>query len=143
MPPIHGTVTFDNVEFAYEPDKPVLHGISFVAHPGTVTALVGSSGSGKSTIISLLCAFHTPSTGACWWTTSIWPTSTSTPFARNWAWCCRTPFSSTAAIRENIMFSRPDATEEQIHVRLPHRRASTSSPSAFPTPTTRSLANAE
>jgi len=63
MLPIEGTVRFDNVEFAYDPEKPVLHGISFVAEPGTVTALVGSSGSGKSTIISLLCAFHTPSTG--------------------------------------------------------------------------------
>ena len=54
---------FEDVEFAYEPDKPVLHGISFAAEPGTVTALVGSSGSGKSTIISLLCAFHTPTEG--------------------------------------------------------------------------------
>ena len=63
MPPIQGTVRFEDVEFAYEPDKPVLHGVSFEAEPGTVTALVGSSGSGKSTIISLLCAFHTPTKG--------------------------------------------------------------------------------
>jgi ABC-type multidrug transport system fused ATPase/permease subunit len=64
---IVGAVRFDNVEFAYSPEKPVLHGISFRAEPGTVTALVGSSGSGKSTIISLLCGFHTPSRrGACW-----------------------------------------------------------------------------
>ena len=45
------------------PDKPVLHEISFQALPGTLTALVGSSGSGKSTIISLLAAFHTPQSG--------------------------------------------------------------------------------
>ncbi len=64
MPLIEGNVRFENVEFAYEQDKPVLHGISFEAEPGTVTALVGSSGSGKSTIISLLCAFHTPTSGA-------------------------------------------------------------------------------
>jgi len=44
-------VRFEDVEFAYTPEKPVLHGISFRAEPGTVTALVGSSGSGKSTII--------------------------------------------------------------------------------------------
>src|ERR1700727_1807348 len=56
--PIHGDVAFQNVTFAYETDKPVLHGISFESTPGTVTALVGSSGSGKSTIISLICAFH-------------------------------------------------------------------------------------
>ena len=56
--PIAGDVRFEDVHFAYERDKPVLHGISFRAAPGTVTALVGSSGSGKSTIISLICAFH-------------------------------------------------------------------------------------
>src|SRR5581483_10676884 len=50
MPPIDGRVRFNSVEFAYEPTKPVLHGVSFQADPGTVTALVGSSGSGKSTI---------------------------------------------------------------------------------------------
>jgi len=60
MPPIEGRVEFEDVEFAYQPEKTVLHGVSFTADPGTVTALVGSSGSGKSTIISLLCAFHTP-----------------------------------------------------------------------------------
>jgi subfamily B ATP-binding cassette protein MsbA len=58
MPPIEGNVRFEDVEFAYTPGKPVLHSISFTAEPGTVTALVGSSGSGKSTIISLVCAFH-------------------------------------------------------------------------------------
>ncbi len=61
---IVGEVRFEDVEFAYTPEKPVLHGISFRADPGTVTALVGSSGSGKSTIISLVCAFHTPQQGA-------------------------------------------------------------------------------
>jgi subfamily B ATP-binding cassette protein MsbA len=63
MPAIQGTVRFEDVEFAYDVDKPVLHGVSFQADPGTVTALVGSSGSGKSTMISLLCAFHTPTSG--------------------------------------------------------------------------------
>ena len=71
MPPIQGTVRFEDVEFAYTPEKPVLHGISFEARPGSVTALVGSSGSGKSTIISLVCAFHTPTKGKCWLTISI------------------------------------------------------------------------
>src|SRR5580704_3612588 len=63
MPPIRGDVAFRDVTFSYEPDKPVLHGISFESKPGTVTALVGSSGSGKSTIISLICAFHTATGG--------------------------------------------------------------------------------
>ncbi|HEX8810462.1 MAG TPA: ABC transporter ATP-binding protein, partial [Terracidiphilus sp.] len=61
---IYGDVQFEDVSFAYVPDKPVLHGISFHSKPGTVTALVGSSGSGKSTIISLVCGFHTAQSGA-------------------------------------------------------------------------------
>ena len=60
---IQGYVRFEHVDFAYTPEKPVLHDITFRADPGSVTALVGSSGSGKSTIISLLCAFHTPVKG--------------------------------------------------------------------------------
>src|SRR5208283_4693003 len=50
--PIQGHVVFENVGFAYDPGKPVLFEMSFESQPGTVTALVGSSGSGKSTIIS-------------------------------------------------------------------------------------------
>ena len=50
---IHGDIEFDNVAFAYEEDKEVLHNISFKAASGSVTALVGSSGSGKSTIAGL------------------------------------------------------------------------------------------
>ncbi len=61
--PIRGDVAFDHVEFEYEAGKPVLHGISFDSKPGSVTALVGSSGSGKSTIISLICGFHTATSG--------------------------------------------------------------------------------
>jgi len=63
MPPSRVPCASRNVEFAYDPDKPVLLGLSFLATPERWTALVGSSGSGKSTIISLLCAFHTPSKG--------------------------------------------------------------------------------
>src|SRR5262249_28131179 len=64
IPPIVGSVVFENVTFAYEEGKTVLHGISFESAPGTVTALVGPSGSGKSTIIGLITAFHSPDAGA-------------------------------------------------------------------------------
>ena len=52
-----------HVDFSYEPGKPVLDDVSFDAQPGTVTALVGSSGSGKSTIIGLAAAFYKPTSG--------------------------------------------------------------------------------
>src|SRR5438309_71141 len=58
---IRGNVRFENVTFEYEPNKPVLRGVTFNAMPGTVTALVGSSGSGKSTLIALVAAFAKPS----------------------------------------------------------------------------------
>jgi ABC-type multidrug transport system fused ATPase/permease subunit len=60
---VKGHVQFVDVSFEYETGKPVLHGISFEAEPGTVTALVGSSGSGKSTITGLVGAFYKPTHG--------------------------------------------------------------------------------
>ena len=109
-----GEVSFEDVEFAYDPEKPVLHGMSFEPQPGTVTALVGSSGSGKSTIIGLLCAFHKPTLAGFWWMASISPRCAWTTTARSLAWCCRNRSSSTARIRENVQFSRPRATEAEV-----------------------------
>ena len=64
MPAIKGRVEFDQVSFAYEKGKEVLHNVALKADPGSVTALVGPSGSGKSTMIGLICAFHNPEAGA-------------------------------------------------------------------------------
>jgi subfamily B ATP-binding cassette protein MsbA len=114
MPPIQGTVRFEDVEFAYDPDKPVLHGISFLAKPGTVTALVGSSGSGKSTIISLLCAFHTPSSGRVLVDDGDLAHVDLNTFRSQLGVVLQDSFLFDGTIRENIMFSRPDATEEQF-----------------------------
>ena len=60
---IKGDIIFDNVSFSYEENKEVLHNISFEAPSGSVTALVGSSGSGKSTIAGLAATFLNPSDG--------------------------------------------------------------------------------
>jgi subfamily B ATP-binding cassette protein MsbA len=114
MPPIQGTVQFEDVEFAYETDKPVLHGISFLAEPGTVTALVGSSGSGKSTIISLLCAFHTPTKGRVLVDGVDLAKVDLHTFRSQLGVVLQDSFLFDGTIRENIMFSRPDATEEQF-----------------------------
>lgn len=114
MPPIRGAVRFENVEFAYDPDKPVLHGISFAAEPGTVTALVGSSGSGKSTIISLLCAFHTPLKGRVLVDGVDLAAVDLNTFRSQLGVVLQDSFLFDGSIRENILFSRPDATEEQF-----------------------------
>jgi subfamily B ATP-binding cassette protein MsbA len=92
----------------------VLHGISFKAEPGTVTALVGSSGSGKSTIISLLCAFHTPTKGAVLVDDIDLATVDLNTYRSQLGVVLQESFLFDGTIRENIMFSRPDATEEQF-----------------------------
>jgi subfamily B ATP-binding cassette protein MsbA len=114
MPPIKGMVRFEDVHFAYQPEKPVLHGISFLAEPGTVTALVGSSGSGKSTIISLVCAFHTPTTGRVFVDDVDLAHVDLNTYRSQLGVVLQDSFLFDGTIRENILFSRPDATEEQF-----------------------------
>ena len=114
MPPIQGTVSFEDVEFAYDADKPVLHGISFLAQPGTVTALVGSSGAGKSTIISLLCAFHTPDKGRVLVDDIDLAHVDLNTFRSQLGVVLQDSFLFDGTIRENILFSRPGASEEQF-----------------------------
>lgn len=114
MPPIEGNVRFDKVEFAYEVDKPVLHGISFEAEQGTVTALVGSSGSGKSTVISLICAFHTPTSGQVLVDGVNLASVDLNSYRSQLGVVLQDSFLFDGSIRENIMFSRPEATEEQF-----------------------------
>jgi ATP-binding cassette, subfamily B, bacterial len=63
LPPVRGDVRFDDVWFGYEPGRPVLQGISLHARPGETVALVGATGSGKSTLVNLLPAFHAPDRG--------------------------------------------------------------------------------
>jgi subfamily B ATP-binding cassette protein MsbA len=114
MPPIQGAVRFEDVEFAYDADKPVLHGISFAAAPGTVTALVGSSGSGKSTVISLLCAFHTPAKGRVLVDGLDLAQVNLDTYRSQLGVVLQDSFLFDGTIRENILFSRPDATEEEF-----------------------------
>lgn len=112
--PIRGEVVFEDVTFAYEPGKPVLHGISFEAHPGTVTALVGSSGSGKSTIISLICAFHTATNGRILVDDVDLATVRLDSYRSQLGVVLQETFLFDGTIRENILFSHPKATEQQF-----------------------------
>lgn len=112
--PIHGDLTFEDVTFAYEEDKPVLHGITFEAKPGMVTALIGSSGSGKSTIISLVCAFHKPDTGRVLIDGVDLSTVKLDDYRSQLGVVLQESFLFDGTIRENVMFSYPDATEEQF-----------------------------
>ncbi|WP_373695303.1 ABC transporter ATP-binding protein [Edaphobacter paludis] len=111
---IRGDIAFRDVKFAYEEGKPVLHGISFESKPGTVTALVGSSGSGKSTIISLICGFHTASSGQILVDGVDLSTIRLSSYREQLGVVLQETFLFDGTIRENILFSRPNATEEQL-----------------------------
>ena len=111
---IRGDVAFEDVVFEYEKGKPVLHGISFESKPGTVTALVGSSGSGKSTIISLICAFHTATEGRVLVDGVDLATVRLASYREQLGVVLQETFLFDGTIRENVRFSRPDATEEQL-----------------------------
>lgn len=114
LPDLVGTVEFDNVSFSYDGTHEVLHDISFVSQPGTVTALVGSSGSGKSTTIGLISAFYVPTKG----TVRIDGTDLSTvrldSFRTRLGVVLQESFLFDGTIRENVSFSRPDATQDEI-----------------------------
>jgi ABC-type multidrug transport system fused ATPase/permease subunit len=113
LPSIRGDVAFEDVVFAYEPGKNVLHGISFDSKPGTVTALVGSSGSGKSTMISLICGFHNATTGRILVDGVDLSTIRLNSYREQLGVVLQETFLFDGSIRENVLFSRPEATVEQ------------------------------
>jgi len=114
LPQIRGHVQFDHVSFAYQENKPVLHDVSFDAQPGTVTALVGSSGSGKSTMIGLITAFHTPNQGRVLVDGYDLSTVRLSSYRLQLGVVLQESFLFDGTIRENVGFSRPQATDEQI-----------------------------
>ncbi|MGB7439095.1 MAG: ABC transporter ATP-binding protein [Candidatus Acidiferrum sp.] len=111
---IEGRVQFEDVHFAYEAGKEVLHGISFVAEPGTVTALVGPSGSGKSTIIGLISAFYVPTRGRILVDGIDVATVKLDSYRTQLGVVLQETFLFDGTIRENVAYARPDASEEEI-----------------------------
>jgi subfamily B ATP-binding cassette protein MsbA len=114
LPSLNGDVIFDDVRFSYEEGKEVIRGVSFESKPGTVTALVGSSGSGKSTIISLVCAFHTPDSGRILVDDIDLATARIDSYRTQLGVVLQDTFLFDGTIRENIAFAKPNATEEEI-----------------------------
>jgi len=114
LPDIAGQLAFENVSFAYDPGKPVLQDVSFCAQPGTVTALVGSSGSGKSTMIGLVAAFHVPVSGRVLVDGVDLSTVRLDSYRTRLGVVLQESFLFDGTIRENVAFSRPYASEEEI-----------------------------
>jgi subfamily B ATP-binding cassette protein MsbA len=111
---IIGRVEFDDVSFSYDGSRTVLHDVSFLAEPGTVTALVGSSGSGKSTTIGLISAFHVPSMGKVTVDGIDLSSVRLDSYRTRLGVVLQESFLFDGTIRQNVAFSRPDASEEEI-----------------------------
>ncbi|MGH9543679.1 MAG: ABC transporter ATP-binding protein [Terriglobales bacterium] len=111
---IYGKVEFDHVSFSYDGSRTVLRDIGFLAEPGTVTALVGSSGSGKSTIIGLISAFYVPTQGRVLVDGVDLSTVRLESYRTRLGVVLQESFLFDGSIRENVAFSRPQASEEEI-----------------------------
>ena len=111
---IVGNIDFDNVSFAYDEGKEVLHNVSFHSSPGTVTALVGPSGSGKSTMIGLLSAFYKPQGGRVLVDGVDLSHVRLDSYRTKLGVVLQESFLFDGTIRENVAFSRPAATDEEI-----------------------------
>jgi ABC-type multidrug transport system fused ATPase/permease subunit len=111
---IQGQVVFQDVSFEYEPGKPVLKSISLEARPGTVTALVGPSGGGKSTLIGLVSAFHVPTRGTILVDGVDLSTIELAAYRSRLGVVLQDNFLFDGTIRENVAFSRPDAPDADI-----------------------------
>jgi ABC-type multidrug transport system fused ATPase/permease subunit len=114
LPRVSGQVVMEDVNFAYDSRKEVLHDINFRAEPGTVTALVGPSGAGKSTIIGLIAAFYVPSSGRVLVDGIDLSTVKLDSYRTQLGVVLQETFLFDGTIRENVAFARPGAPEAEI-----------------------------
>jgi subfamily B ATP-binding cassette protein MsbA len=114
LPAIEGNIDFEAVRFSYDGVRTVLNDVSFHAAQGTVTALVGSSGSGKSTTIGLISAFYVPTRGKVLVDGIDLSTVRLDSYRTQLGVVLQESFLFDGTIRENVAFSRPDASEEAV-----------------------------
>ena len=111
---VQGGITFEDVWFEYDEDVPVLRGISLDAPPCTTTALVGSSGSGKSTIVSLVLSFNSPDSGRVLIDGRDLSEVRLSDYRQQVGVVLQDNFLFDDTIAENIRYGRTDATKEDI-----------------------------
>jgi len=111
---VSGNIKFDDVSFSYEEGKEVLNNISFEVPKGSVTALVGSSGSGKSTIAGLSATFLNPKSGKVTIDNNDMSKVLLSSYRKHLGVVLQDEFLFEGTIRENILFPRPNATEDEL-----------------------------
>jgi subfamily B ATP-binding cassette protein MsbA len=109
-----GDIEFKDVSFGYEKSKEVLHSLSFKAPAGSVTALVGSSGSGKSTIAGLVATFLNPDSGTVSLDGHDLSSINLNSYRHYLGVVLQDDFLFEGTVRENILFPRPNASEKEL-----------------------------
>jgi ABC-type multidrug transport system fused ATPase/permease subunit len=112
--PVRGEVEFREVHFEYTEDKPALHDISLIAKPGQMTALVGPTGAGKSTLVNLLPAFYEATSGAITIDGQDIPSTSLESLRKNISVVSQEPFLFNGTVGENIAYGNLAAGAEQI-----------------------------
>ena len=113
-PAFRGEVVFNEVFFGYDPARPVLHGISFRAEPGQTVALVGHTGSGKSTVIKLISKFYLPTGGEVRIDGIATPKLKTDALMAELGIVLQSNFLFTGTVMDNIRMGRPEATDAEV-----------------------------
>ena len=114
LPPIEGTISLDDVDFAYNPDDLVLHDVNIRIRAGESVAFVGPTGAGKSTIAKLVTRFYDPTNGRVTIDGHDLTDVTLGSLRRQLGVVPQEPFLFTGTIRDNVAFARPDASRRQV-----------------------------
>lgn len=120
LPKLNGRITFNHVSFAYVPEKIVLHDFSLDVKPGSKIALVGETGSGKSTIVNLACRFYEPTSGKIFIDGKDYKDIPLEFLYANLGYVLQSPSLFTGTIRENIRYGKLDATDLEIEDAAKH-----------------------
>jgi ABC-type multidrug transport system fused ATPase/permease subunit len=112
--PVRGEIEFREVHFEYTEDKPALHAISLTAKPGQMTALVGPTGAGKSTLVNLLPAFYEATGGAITIDGQGIAATSLESLRKNISVVSQEPFLFNGTVGENIAYGNLDADAEKI-----------------------------
>ncbi len=111
---VQGNITFQDVSFSYEQERPVLEHISFTAHPGEIIALVGPSGSGKTTLVNLILKFHAPQSGSISLDGDDLKNIPSPWLRKHVGIVSQEVFLFNDTIERNIKYGCPHATKEEV-----------------------------
>ena len=114
MPPFRQQIRFDDIYFSYDPERPVLHGVSFEALPGSITAIVGPTGSGKSTLISLLTRIFDPDRGAITIDGNDLRRFDIESLRQNVSIALQENVLFAMSVRDNIRYVVPDADDDRV-----------------------------